>query len=99
MAGAEHLLHDLPHQLGPNVRVVRAPCMGACDRAPVCAIGHLQVSHASIEAVATAALHPPHAHAYPTENSLQAYRRAGGYQLLQSCQSGARTREDMIRVV
>src|SRR5437870_12026455 len=35
MAGAEHLLRDLPNKLGPNVRVVRAPCMGACDRAPV----------------------------------------------------------------
>src|SRR5476649_1107197 len=31
LAGAEHLLADLPDKLGPNVRVVRAPCMGACD--------------------------------------------------------------------
>ena len=43
MAGAERLLKDLPKTLGPNVRVVRAPCMGACDRAPVCAVGHVQV--------------------------------------------------------
>src|ERR1700761_1036450 len=35
MAGAEHLVRDLPSRLGPGVRVVRAPCMGACDRAPV----------------------------------------------------------------
>src|SRR5436190_4653714 len=40
MAGAEHLLRELPSRLEPNVRVMRAPCMGACDRAPVCAIGH-----------------------------------------------------------
>src|SRR3989440_5681076 len=51
MAGAEHLLHDLPHQLGPDVRVVRAPCMGACDRAPVCAVGHVQVLQATPESV------------------------------------------------
>ena len=99
MAGAEHLLRELPSRVEPNIRIVRAPCMGACDHAPVCAIGHLQVPHASIEAVATSALHPPHAHAYPTENSFEAYRRAGGYRLLQSCQSGARTREEIIRVV
>ncbi|MET0537083.1 MAG: NAD(P)H-dependent oxidoreductase subunit E [Xanthobacteraceae bacterium] len=99
VAGAEHLLRELPSRVEPNVRVVRAPCMGACDRAPVCAIGHLQVPHASIEAVATAVLRPPHAHAYSTENASEAYRRAGGYRLLQSCQSGARTREDIIRVV
>ena len=35
MAGAEHLLHGLPGRLGRGVRVMRAPCMGACDRAPV----------------------------------------------------------------
>ena len=35
MAGAEKLLRELPGKLGKDVRVVRAPCMGACDRAPV----------------------------------------------------------------
>src|SRR5688572_21815629 len=38
MRGAEHLLRDLSGKLGREVRVVRAPCMGACDRAPVCAV-------------------------------------------------------------
>src|SRR6516164_5840811 len=33
MAGAEHLLRTLPNRLGPDVRVVRAPCMGACEGA------------------------------------------------------------------
>src|SRR6201996_3560727 len=42
LAGAERLLAELPSRLGPGVRVVRAPCMGACDRAPVCAVGHVQ---------------------------------------------------------
>jgi len=39
MAGAEKLLAELPGKLGPGVRVVRAPCMGACDHAPAVAIG------------------------------------------------------------
>jgi len=34
LKGAERLLAELPNHLGPGVRVVRAPCMGACDRAP-----------------------------------------------------------------
>src|SRR5579884_2848589 len=38
MAGAETLLAQLPTLLGKDVRVVRAPCMGACDRAPVVAV-------------------------------------------------------------
>src|ERR1700748_1647714 len=33
MAGAEKLIAELPAKLGRNVRVVRAPCMGACDKA------------------------------------------------------------------
>src|SRR5438874_4296823 len=49
MAGAERLLKELPERLGHAVRVVRAPCMGACDRAPVCAVGHVQVMHADDE--------------------------------------------------
>src|ERR1700736_5704843 len=36
MAGAAHLLRELPNRFGSDVRVVRAPCMGACDRAPGC---------------------------------------------------------------
>src|SRR5437868_10849745 len=62
MAGAESLLAALPAQLGPGVRVVRAPCMGACDRAPVCAVGHVQVMKADEASVVTAARKSAHAH-------------------------------------
>src|SRR6202044_1477290 len=61
MACAEHLLADLPKKLGPNVRVVHAPCMGACDRAPVCAVGHVQVMQADLATVVAAAKAPAHA--------------------------------------
>src|SRR6476659_6305188 len=63
MAGAERLLKDLPKTLGPNVRVVRAPCMGACDRAPVCAVGHVQAMQATGSSVAKLAHADSHAHA------------------------------------
>src|SRR5215475_895455 len=75
MAGAEKLLRDLPAKLGREVRVVRAPCMGACDRAPVCAVGHSQVMAATLDTVAAAAVKPAHAHAYPTPKDLDAYQR------------------------
>src|SRR5438270_8275150 len=55
MAGSEKLLATLPGELGLGVRVVRAPCMGACDRAPVCAVGHVQVMRADENSVASAA--------------------------------------------
>src|SRR3984893_5731323 len=74
MAGAEHLLRELPNRLGPEVRVVRAPCMGACDRAPVCAVGHVQVMRASAPSVAEAVNAQPHSDAYPAGTKLDAYR-------------------------
>src|SRR5262249_877337 len=55
LLGAERLLADLPRKLGEEVRVVRAPCMGACDRAPVCAISHVQIMQADAAKVVAAA--------------------------------------------
>ena len=99
LAGSEHLLAELPKKLGPGVRVVRAPCMGACDRAPACAVGHVQVLNADMAKVAAAAAKPAHAHAYPTPTAFDAYVGGGGYGLLKACIGGARTRDDIIMAV
>ncbi len=99
MVGAERLLAELPKKLGKNVRVVRAPCMGACDRAPVCAVGHVQVMKATLDSVASAAAAKPHAHAYKAGADFSAYRADGGYKLLAGCLDGTRTRDEIIKIV
>src|SRR6201996_1607188 len=99
LAGAERLLAELPQKLGPGVRVVRAPCMGACDRAPVCAVGHVQVLDADMAKVVAAAAKPAHAHAYPTPTPFDVYVKGGGYGLLKACIDGKRTRDDLIKIV
>jgi formate dehydrogenase beta subunit len=99
MAGAEQLLAALPGRLGPDVRVVRAPCMGACDRAPVCAVGHVQAFAATVESVAALARAKPHAQAYPAGADFAAYRAGGGYALLGDCLAGRRSRDDIIKAV
>ena len=99
MAGAERLLKKLPGKTGAEVRVVRAPCMGACDHAPVCAVGHAQVKNATLETVADAAKRKPHSHAWHPEHDFDRYRAAGGYKLLQSCLEGSRTRDELIKIV
>jgi NADH:ubiquinone oxidoreductase subunit F (NADH-binding)/NADH:ubiquinone oxidoreductase subunit E len=99
MAGAERLFADLPGKLGLGVRVVRAPCMGACDRAPVCAVGHVQTFKANAESVVAAAKNKPHAHAWHPAKSFEQYLADGGYALLKSCIDGSRTREDIIKAV
>ncbi|HEY6025159.1 MAG TPA: NAD(P)H-dependent oxidoreductase subunit E [Pseudolabrys sp.] len=99
MAGAEKLLKDLPGKLGRDVRVVRAPCMGACDRAPVAAVGHVQTVKATVDNVAAAVKAKPHAHVWTPGADLAAYQKAGGYALLKACLSEKRTRDDLIKIV
>ncbi len=99
MAGAEKLLAELPGKLGAGVRVLRAPCMGACDHAPVCAVGHLQTFEADAGKVAAAVKDRPHAHALHPGKTFEQYRAEGGYALLKSCLDGSRTREEIIKAV
>jgi formate dehydrogenase len=99
MAGAEGLLAALPSTLGPSVRVLRAPCMGACDRAPVAAVGHVQTHHCTPGSVAAAVAEGAHAHPYVGGNDFDAYVAEGGYALLKACLAGERTRDDIIKAV
>ena len=99
IAGAEKLLAELPGKLGPRVRVVRAPCMGACDHAPAVAVGHVQTVNATNEKVVTAVAKHEHAHPWKTKNDFETYMAEGGYKLLSECLDGKRTRDDLIKEV
>ncbi|KHJ50535.1 NAD(P)H-dependent oxidoreductase subunit E [Halomonas sp. NyZ770] len=89
LAGAEALKAQLEANTPiDQVRVLRAPCMGRCDTAPVVEVGHHHVAFATqarIESVIAAA----HFHPAPVEwQRLEAYRREGGMALLQECRDG-----------
>ncbi len=96
LAGGETLLDELRTRLGDGVRVVRAPCMGGCHKAPAVAIGHALHEHATAEsvvaAVAAGQTHP----AVPAYPGLDQYRAGGGYRLLQACLAGGRQVEEII---
>src|SRR6476619_8624402 len=49
LAGSRELLKVLPAMLGPDVRVLPAPCVGRCDTAPVAVVGQNPVPHATPE--------------------------------------------------
>jgi len=99
MAGAEKLLKELPGKLGKDVRVVRAPCMGACDRAPVCAVGHVQTFKATPDKIVADAKAHKHPHPYKPASDFAANQKAGGYALLRDCLAGKRTRDELIKIV
>ncbi|MDB5590581.1 NADH-ubiquinone oxidoreductase-F iron-sulfur binding region domain-containing protein [Enterovirga sp.] len=96
LMGAEALLADLPSALGAGVRVVPAPCMGACHNAPAVAIGHALHEHASLGSVVEAIERGrPHAD-MPDTIDFERYRAEGGYRLLGECLSGVRSVEDIL---
>ena len=99
LAGAVTLLSDLQSRLGADVRVVRAPCMGGCDKAPVVAISHALHERATPASV-TAAIAAGETHSpVPEFVSLHNYRVEGGYHLLQACLAGERTRDQVIEAL
>jgi formate dehydrogenase len=52
LAGAEKLLANLGEKYSTGeVRILRAPCMGRCDTAPVLELGHNHIDHANVEKV------------------------------------------------
>ena len=99
MMGAQSLLQRLPGTLGPDVRVVRAPCMGGCDKAPVVAVGHARVAHATPETVARAVADGAGPSPLSGYKDFDAYVAAGGYALLRDCLDGKRTAEEVTAIV
>ena len=83
LAGAEQLKQALEDGMDPSqVRVLRAPCMGRCDTAPVLEIGHNHIDHATVEKVEAAiAADDTHAHV-PDYETLDTYISEGGYAVL-----------------
>src|SRR5450631_2501038 len=99
MLGADKLLHELQNTAGPGIRVVRAPCVGLCDAAPVAEVGHHFVLEATVaEVLATAKRGDTHPHV-PAYVDYDAYVAGGGYKLLGRLRSSATTKDDILKVL
>ncbi|WP_299146497.1 NAD(P)H-dependent oxidoreductase subunit E [uncultured Tateyamaria sp.] len=85
LAGAQQLKAALEDGLDASeVRVLRAPCMGRCDTAPVLELGHNHIDNATPEKV-QAAIDGGDTHAHvPDYETYDAYAAAGGYETLKS---------------
>jgi len=96
LAGAQQLLKVLESGLDPTeVRVLRAPCMGRCDTAPVLEIGHRHIDHANVDLVNDAiASKDTHAR-IPDYENLQAYQKSGGYEELVALRGGKNTVDEV----
>lgn len=97
LAGAEALHQALSQGANPvRVRVLRAPCMGLCDAAPVAAVGHHHVSNATPDNVAEA-IDQGRTQPAPIQwQRLADYQYSGGYQLLTDCREGRVSVEQLL---
>ncbi len=99
LIGAQALLHELTEGLGTDVRVLRAPCMGRCDTAPVAEVGHYHVDRATVasvrEAVQDHHIHPD----IPNYKDYDAYVADGGYKLLRACREGERSVDNVLETM
>ncbi|MFE1600267.1 NAD(P)H-dependent oxidoreductase subunit E [Methylobacterium sp. ID0610] len=99
MHGAEDLLAALQAEIGGQVRVVRAPCVGLCDHAPAAEVGHNFLFEATPERVkAAVAAGDTHAH-IPEYVGYDAYRAAGGYRTLERLRAGDLTVEAVLSIL
>jgi formate dehydrogenase beta subunit len=100
MMGATALREALQKTYGgEGIRVVRAPCMGGCDRAPVVASGQREVQQADAARVADVIRRGDFKPEVPLYFDYDAYVAGGGYALLRECQSGRRNVEDVIAIL
>lgn len=89
LVGASTLHDALAKGADPaQVRVVRAPCMGRCDTAPVVAVGHHHVCNADVRTVGAALKQRQVQPRLIAWQGLADYRLAGGYRLLTECREG-----------
>ena len=94
--GAPALLATLPGAVGAGVRVVRAPCMGRCEGAPVAEVGRRHVTHATRDAILACIEEGDFTPLVPPHVDFAEYTGNGGYSVLKECLSGARKAQDVI---
>ena len=86
LKGSQSLIKELEKSCNPKeVRIVRAPCMGLCDKAPACEVGHNHLTNVNVEKVENALLkkltHPEIVKGILFDE----YCKKGGYKTLNSC--------------
>ncbi len=99
MLGGEKLLKDLRNKAGPGIRVVRAPCVGFCDSAPVAEVGHRYVLNATTSEVLATAGRGETDPIIPAYVDYDAYVKDGGYKLLADLRSGKIDKEHILKAL
>ena len=96
LAGAETLLAELADLDGVDVRIKRAPCIGACDKAPAAALGQQLIPDASKDVIKDVLANGAPAPISDEATLFEDYSQNGGYQTLKQIISGEMTTDQVI---
>jgi formate dehydrogenase beta subunit len=96
MAGAHDLIAALRADFGDSVRVLAAPCMGACDRAPAAVVGQNPVFTATPARIADKVGKKETTAPVPGHIDYDTYLLEGGFTTLKDCLEGRLTRETVV---
>jgi NADH:ubiquinone oxidoreductase subunit F (NADH-binding)/NADH:ubiquinone oxidoreductase subunit E len=99
LAGAQTLLKELKTILGPNVRVIPAPCVGRCEQAPAVVVGQNPVAQATVDQVKAQVAANRTLCAVAQYVTYDAYRKKGGYDLAVECLAGKRDAENILKTI
>ncbi len=99
LAGSRTLHAALTSPVGSGVRVLGAPCMGGCERAPAAMIGRRRIGSATTESVRAAVAAGVTTSEQPRFRDFDAYVEAGGYRVLESVQNGTLTAADVVEAL
>ena len=99
LAGAQPLLEKLQATLGPNVRVIPAPCIGRCEQAPAAVVGQNPVAQATVEKVKAQVVANNTHCTVDKYIGFNEYRKQGGYRIAAECLGGERDAEDILKTM
>ncbi len=99
LAGAQPLLTSLQQELGENIRVIPAPCVGRCQHAPVAIVGHNPVDYATTDNVSDAVKNNNTEPQIPNFINYADYKQPDGYQLYVECINGEHTVDTVIQIM
>ena len=100
VAGADRLIAELTAGVDPSeIRVLRAPCVGRCDRAPAARVGNREVDNATVAGLLRLARDGHTSVAVPRYVALDEYLANGGYELLKTVRAGSLGAAEIIRTL
>ena len=97
LKGAHKIFEDLDQKIEKSkVRILKAPCMGLCDVAPACEVGHNHITKINVDKVLDT-IKSNNTHAKVFDGILfEEYLKKGGYKTLKTLQDGKMSLHDVL---